>query len=264
MTSPRGAGYQPSTTSNAYQLPSDTARSNLASSPYNIQLSELVNQTNRAAQSAANAARLGPQGQEVQKTLLTNAQREAEGLLDPETEQMLRAGIAERGGASGMGVDSPNLASAYRRALGLDITATEAAGQQQYLGLLAANPSAPIYSPSSGFITPGQYASVAEAQAAASAPAPVSVSRGGGGGGGGGRYIPSAAEYNTVPYGGGYPGAGGVAQDQTDDIWDWAASLGYDPSMVGQGSIAPATTSTGTTGNLADLGFGEWYDPTLV
>lgn len=104
-----------------------------------------INQFNQNAQTQANQARLGPQGVATQATALENAQREAQGLLDPETESMLQQGIAESGIGSGMGVDSANLASAYRRALGLDIAATEALGQKNYLDLLAANPAAPLF-----------------------------------------------------------------------------------------------------------------------
>lgn len=140
-------------------------QANLSAIPYNQSVSDWVNATNRAAQQAANASRLGPQGQQIQQNLMTNAERASAGLLDPQTEQMLRSGIAASGQYRGFGVDSPALAAAYRRALGQDITGTEQLGQQNYLQLLAANPSAPIYDAGNMVITPSQYAQAVLGQA---------------------------------------------------------------------------------------------------
>ena len=140
----------------AYQYPTDWNAANYAATPQMSQLATQINTQNQAAQQAANAGRLGPQGQATQAAALNNAQRETEGLLDPATEAMLQQGIAESGTASGMGVDSANLASAYRRALGLDITATEQAGETSYLNLLAANPSAPIFGEENLLVSPAQ------------------------------------------------------------------------------------------------------------
>lgn len=150
----------------ASEIPTTTASANLAAAGYNVQLADIINATNRAAQQAANAARLGPQGQQIQGNLLANAERESAGLLDPQTEQMLQASIAARGIGSGQGVDSPALAAAYTRALGTNINALEQQGLQNYTSLLAANPAAPIYNMGDLLTTPGTIASAAANQAA--------------------------------------------------------------------------------------------------
>src|ERR1019366_9424518 len=139
ITDPFGAG------SAAYNLAGNNANSNLAASGSMIQLADIINATNQAAQQSANAGRLGPQGVATQNSLLTNAQNQAQGLLDPQTEQMLQQGIGAGGNASGMGVDSANLAASYRRALGQTINSTEQQGQTNYLNLLSACPSAAVH-----------------------------------------------------------------------------------------------------------------------
>ena len=318
ITDPFGAG------SAAYNLAGNNANSNLAASGSMIQLSDIINATNRAAQTAANNTRLGPQGVATQNNLLTNAQKESAGLLDPQTEQMLQQGIAAGGNASGMGVDSANLAASYRRALGQTINSTEQQGQTNYLDLLAANPSAPIYDMSGQLVTPATYASTA----AANMPAATTGATGGGGSiGGGNPLTPTAAQSNTVPYGGGYAGIAttpsglapgipiattpsGLAPGIPSDYNAGGSSVfgttsnGYDmfdPSGLfsGYGSMPNYSTSgadpiaaalgigtsgggltlnpntgiydygsgytgsyggdTGTTGNLGDLGFGDYY-----
>jgi hypothetical protein len=240
-----GGAYRPSTTSNAYNLPSDTARSNLAASPFNVELSDLVNATNRAAQSAANASRLGPAGQAVQSQILGNIGAGARGELSPGAVSMMAQGAAERGIRGGFGSDSPNINASYLRALGLTSEDLQAKAAQQYGALLGENPSAPIYSPSTGFISPSQYASVASAQNAANAPRPMSAPRVSFPGGGGGGYTPSAAEYNTAG-GGGYPGSGysGMSVPLTDE--EWASEMGG------------GTTNTASTGG--GLTEEDWYN----
>ena len=243
ITNPYGVG------SSAYNLAGNTANSNLAASGSMIQLADIINATNRAAQTAANNARLGPQGVDTQNTLLTNAQQEAQGLLDPQTEQMLQQGIAAQGNASGMGVDSANLAAAYRRALGQTINTTEQQGQSNYLALLAANPSAPIYDMSGQLVSPATYASTAAANL------PSTGTGGGGGGGtriGGGNPVGATpAQNNNVPYGGGYPGGAGQYSTAPTSVLD---SL-YASSYIPGGSSPFGLISTGG-GNTVDM-----FDP---
>ena len=155
-----------------------------------VQTAAQVNAQNIAAQTQANQARLGPSGVALQSTLLGNAQRQAEGLLDPETEQMLREGIASSGVSSGMGVDSPNLASAYRRALGLDIKDVENQGLQAYNQLTSDNPGAQVFGVQNLLTQPERTST--------SAPS----IRGGGGGGAAATPTYTAP---AVAYGGGYP-----------------------------------------------------------
>ena len=274
--------------SSAYNLAGNTAASNLAGSGSMIQLADIINATNRAAQTAANNSRLGDAGVATQNNLLTNAQNESQGLLDPQTEQMLQQGIAAQGNASGMGVDSANLAASYRRALGQTINSTEQQAQTNYLALLAANPSAPIYDMSGQLVSPQTYSNTAANQAALAASGGGGAS-GGGRVGGGNPLTPTAAQANNVPSGGGYAGAGNSAGtwvnapvgyqqwQQTGDAsgidysnpfiytspsgstLDWT---GLSAGDVGLGDIgSPAYTGT-TTGNLGDFGFGDWYQPT--
>jgi hypothetical protein len=160
---------------------------------YGINTASQVNAQNRYAQTLANQNRLGPSGVALQDTLIGNAQRKASGLLDPETEQMLRAGIASSGVSSGMGVDSANLASAYRRALGIDINAVEGQALTDYSQLTGDNPGAPVVGAQS-FLT--------QPNTGGGAPAV----RGGGGGGGAGPAAPSVDPFGA-PGGGGYSGA---------------------------------------------------------
>jgi hypothetical protein len=233
----------------AYNLAGNTANSNLAGMGSMIQVSDIINAQNEAQQKILNDARLGPQGVDTQNALLDNANREAKGLLDSSTEQMLQQGIAAEGNASGMGVDSANLASAYRRALGLDINTTEQQGQTNYLGLLAANPSAPLYDMSGELVSPALYEKTAADQANAQA--------GGGGtaaGGGGSRIVGGAnpvgrspAEANTGMGGSGnYPTTATTAK--TPSAWSPDTYTNYTP-----GGSSPF--------GLIDIGGGNTVDP---
>ena len=232
----------------AYNVAGNTALSNLGAAGYNVQLSNLINAQNQAMQQQANASRLGPEGQQTQQNLLDVAQRQSQGLLDPATEQMLQAGIAANGMATGMGVDSQNMASAYRRALGQDINATKSQGQSNYLARLAANPEAPLYDMSGQLVSPSTYASTAQAQATLqeqqrqfdlalaeqarqanlkAQQQAAAQSRG---------RVPTAAEANTVPYGG-----GGGTISSTPIGWSAGVPQDYNPG----GSSVFGTTSNG-------------------
>lgn len=150
---------------NMPDLATGASQSNLAAMPYNVQIADIINATNRAAQEAANKARLGPGGEAIQSNLLTNLGRQSAGLLDPQTEAMLQSGMAQSFGGRGFGVDSSALAAAYRRALGQTIEGTEAAAAKQYEDLLAANPAAPLYNMENLMVTPQTYLSGAESNA---------------------------------------------------------------------------------------------------
>lgn len=148
------------------QIAQQTAAGNLGAAASNTQLATLINEVNQAAQQAANASRLGPEGQGIQNLLLQNTAAQAGGMLDPTTEQMLRSNIAQRYGAAGMGVDSPALASAYLSATGRTVEDLQNQGMANYLQLLSANPSAPIFN-MGDLITPSStYAQAASAEAA--------------------------------------------------------------------------------------------------
>lgn len=215
----------------AYNLAQNTALSDIAALPNWISVANRVNAANRTAQQQANEARLGPQGVATQATLLENAQREAQGLLDPQTEAMLQQSIAESGAASGFGVDSANLASAYRRALGLDITATEQAGQKNYLDLLAANPSAPIFDLQAFLTNPGQYANVAANTP--TTPDPTSTGAGGGG-------VTPTIPTTTTATGGAPSIGGGGLRTAPSRVVPTAAEAGL--RAAGAGAGYPTTT----------------------
>ena len=153
-----------STGGSASQVGPNVSESNLASASGNTRLANLVNAVNQASQQAANAGRLGPQGEQIQANSLTNIERASAGLLDPQTESMLRAGINENFG--GGAVDSPALAAAYRRETGKTIEETEADAEKRYINMLAANPSAPVFDMGNLMVDPSVYASSASAEAA--------------------------------------------------------------------------------------------------
>lgn len=157
---PFGAG------GSAASLAENTATSNLSAAPDIAKVSDLVNKLNEAAQQSLNAGRLGPQGEQIQSNLLGNIEAGSRGEIDPATEQMLRQGLAESGQAGGFGVDSANLSSAYDRALGINIATREEQAQKDYLDMLGANPSAPLYDASKSLVTPDLYSQTASAQAA--------------------------------------------------------------------------------------------------
>src|SRR5512147_1783427 len=100
-------------------LASDLAKSNLDASGYNTELTNIINELNRSAQQAANAARLGPAGQSIQNQLLSNTAANARGEVAPDVLQQLAMYGAQRGAAGGFGVDSSNTNAAVMRALGL-------------------------------------------------------------------------------------------------------------------------------------------------
>lgn len=214
---------------------------------YGISQAAQVNAQNRQAQTQANQARLGTAGVALQSTLLGNAQRKASGLLDPETEQMLRQGIAASGVSSGMGVDSANLASAYRRALGLDINAIQGQALNEYSQLTADNPGAQVVGVQS-FLT----------QPATQAPS-YAPSRGGGGGGG---YAPAAAAAPVDPFGG-YGGSGGWSTASTNPYTD-VSGVYTPPANAASQNVNPFDVTTNDYGipsywPAANAGGGNTY-----
>jgi len=134
-------------------------------------------------------------------------------------------------------------------ALGQTINTTEQQGQSNYLALLAANPSAPIYDMSGQLVSPATYASTAAANL------PSTGTGGGGGGGtriGGGNPVGATpAQNNNVPYGGGYPGGAGQYSTAPTSVLD---SL-YASSYIPGGSSPFGLISTGG-GNTVDM-----FDP---
>lgn len=261
------AAYTPSGDSAAYNLGMNTGRSNLAASPYNVQIADLVNATNRAAQQAANVSRI-PQAAELERLSSENIASGLRGEVDPATQQMLATSMAESFGGRGFGVDTPALSAAYYRALGMDIASREAEAQKELTAAYARNPSAPIYGMENLLVTPGVYSQTAHQQAALAEQArqadadlafkyaALGARGGGGGGGGGGAYRPvaSAAQYNTA--GGGYPGAGGgyVPPVINEPEFTWADTLGGASAAASGGD----QTYQDWAQSIDPFGFGYW------
>lgn len=161
-----GYGYDPFGGGGAAtSLASSAAKSNLAAAPDITKITELINALNEAEQQKLNQARLGPAGQAIQDQLLTNAADYAAGRI-PESEiNQLAQMMSERQGGAGFGVDSPNTSAALARAFNIRQGDLQAQGEKQYLDILAANPSAPLYAAQGNLVTPDLYASTASAQA---------------------------------------------------------------------------------------------------
>ena len=140
-------------------LATDTAQSNLAASPYDQSLADLINATDQAAQQRANAGRLGPAGQNIQNQLLANTQSNAQGNLDPNTLQRIESNLAQQWGSSGFAPDTAAMSAAAERAMGLTSIGLESQAATEYGNLLAENPSAPIYSMGNLMVSPNLYAS---------------------------------------------------------------------------------------------------------
>lgn len=234
QTGTSGYGADPNT------LGTDSASSNLASSPYTIPLTDLVNATNQAAQQSALGGRIpGAPALEAQSS--QNIQADLAGQLTPAEQAFMQNNVAAGGAAGGFGVDSPNLSSSYAVQNLLGMQNRRLQGQQELSAAYARNPIAPVVGMQNYLVDPGLYASTAHNQAALA----LSANRGSAGGGGGGGGVRTAAAYNSgsaVPYGGGYPGAGGGGGAAvTDPYADPFASAfdttsqNYIPDPWGQG-----------------------------
>lgn len=271
-------------------LATDTAASNLNAAGDITSLTNLINNLNAQNQQMLNASRLGPGGQTVQNQLLTNAGAQAAGQLPADVVNNALALGAQSGAGRGFGVDDPATNAAVKRALGLDTVALNQMGQQNYLGLLAANPSAPLWGGQNNLVTPGLYATTADAQARlqlqnqqfqeemALEYAKLAAAQRAGAGRGGGGYGPATAAVTgarsasfptTYPGGGIVPGTGvgtpydysmtpggasAAASGGDRTYQDWAQW--FDPFGFGDWSMGgPATTTAGA--GLIDPGYGS-------
>lgn len=160
--------YTPSYTSASYtaaepaaNLATDTARSNLNASGYDVELTDLINATNRASQQAANASRLGTSGTAIQDQLVANTAANAQGYLDPSTLANIETNAAQQWGSRGFGVDTAAMSAAAERAMGLTSQGLEQQALTNYGTLLADNPSAPIYSMQDLLVSPTTYSNTA-------------------------------------------------------------------------------------------------------
>lgn len=117
------------------------------------QISDLINQINRGAQTKANEARI-PMAPTLEAQSSRNIQGELQGQLPPDVLALIGQQAAEAGVASGS-VGSP---AAYLKALGLTSLQQEETGQRDLSAAYARNPAAPIYDASGQLITPYQAA----------------------------------------------------------------------------------------------------------
>lgn len=221
-------------------------------------LTEYVNQLNRAAQQLSNESRIpGAGGLEAQSS--QNIAAGLRGEVDPDVLRLLQRQGAERG--VGVGSESPNATTAYLQALGLTSYGLKQQAQEDLTRAYARNPAAPIFDVSSQLLTPYQVANLdlqrqqlqlqaaLEAQRLALQRAALARSGGGGGGGGGTRfptYSPGggAVAAPTLPTYTGATGSvlsGSVAEPFTQS--DWWASIGYGPGMAT--STGPGTFYAG-------------------
>lgn len=115
-------------------------------------LTELVNQLNQNAQIAANQGRI-PMGRELETQSSQNISNALKGELGADVMYQLQQAAAERGAASGGG---PNVNASYLRALGLNALDLQNRGQSWLTAAEGRNPAAPLFDPSSMFLTPFQ------------------------------------------------------------------------------------------------------------
>lgn len=203
-------------------------------------ISDVINEINRTAQTAALRARIpGAAGLEKQSSELIR--QELAGGVPTDVQNLLAQQAAERGiGGVGAGTGQ-NVNAAYLRALGLTSLGQEQAGQQNLSAAYARNPAAAIFDPSSMLLTPSQsaqlelgYQSEADRVALERERLAAEAARGGRGGGGGG-YGYGGPDYGASPYQYAEPGtyaygpAGGGTTTggtvRTNVPFDWASSI---------------------------------------
>lgn len=229
-------------------LATKTAQSNLAASPYNVQLADIINRVNREAQKQANLARIpGAAGLEEQSS--ENIQDLLAGRLSSSYLENLYTNLAQQWGGRGYGVDTPALNAAALRAIGITTEDLQKRGQEQLTAAYDRNKPAPLFDISSMLTTPSVYSTTAanratleerarEAEAElAYKYAALSRSLGGGGGGGGAprleRYTPGttgAGGYMPTTF---YGGPGTLTTPPPTVPADW------EQYMTGSGAVTP-------------------------
>lgn len=222
-------------------------------SSYGLNTAAQVNQANLGYQTQANQNRLGPSGVALQNTLLGNAQRGAQGLLDPVEEANLRRNIVSSGVSNGFDPSSAAIASAYNYATGQSRQALQDKSYQQYLGLTGANPGAQVVGAQNFMAQPATYSG-------------GSTPRGGGGGGGGGGVrTPAAPEVDPFGgYGGSRAGAGDVSGGGDVNPFQPYNQGIYTPQSNAVSQDVPSYTSTNDYGipsywSAANAGGGQTY-----
>lgn len=239
---PGGTGRRPSGVSNTPTGAGAAATSFDISQTKELgQISDIINQINKAAQTSALNARI-PGAAALETKSSANIGQELSGQVPSDVTALLQQQAAERGVATGVGPTSPNANAAYLRALGLTSLQQEQMGQQNLTAADARNPAAPIFDPTKLLMTPEQlaatnlgYMSEADRTALEQERLALEAARGGGGGGGRGFY-----------------GGGGTT----------TASSPYQYAEPGMYAYGPTGTTTGPTGSTVlpggDMSQADW------
>lgn len=215
------------------------------------QISDLINQINRGAQTQANQARI-PQNPQLEAKSSSNISSELQGQLPPDVLALLGENAAQAGVASG----SPGNPAAYLRALGLTSLQQQQTGQANLTAADARNPAAPIYNPSQQLITPYE-----SAQLGLEAAGLAGRSTGAGGAAPRGTAAPTG--YGT------YTGISGPTGPTGFDVYnpgspttaEWLTSIGGTQTTPG-GPISYSTPSgVPGSGTAMPGGSGVYVDP---
>lgn len=119
-----------------------------------VEVTNLINSLNLAAQQTANRGRI-PDGSALEAQSSQNIASQLSGQLPPDVMRMMQQQSAERGVSQGVS-GSPNDSAAYLRALGLSSLDMQNQGQQHLSAATARNPAAPLYDPSQMVLSPYQ------------------------------------------------------------------------------------------------------------
>jgi len=215
------------------------------------QISDLINQINRGAQTQANQARI-PQNPQLEAQSSSNISSELQGQLPPDVLALLGENAAQAGVASG----SPGNPAAYLRALGLTSLQQQQTGQANLTAADARNPAAPIYNPSQQLITPYESAQLgleAAGLAGRSTGAGGAAPRGTAAPTGYGTYDqPMTSTSNMPPYNG-----------PADPTATWLQSIGFNPNAPSGPTGQPGTGTINTVPPGSDLfpNAGIYFDP---
>lgn len=131
------------------------ARENVNALPDIAQITQLINSINQTAQQASNAGRI-PGGRGLESQSSGNIGQALRGQLPQDVINLIGQQAAERGAMTGSPM-GPGSNASFLRSLGrtsLDMMGT---GQNWLSEANARNPGAPLFDPSSMFITPGQF-----------------------------------------------------------------------------------------------------------
>lgn len=146
------------TSSGSSSFATSAAQDNLSAVPQISQITQLINSINQTAQQASNAGRI-PGGAGLEAISSGNINRALSGQVDPSVLAQLGQASAERGVMTGSPAGAGSNA-AYLRALGLNTMDLMNTGQNWLTQATNRNPGAPLFDPSSMFISPGQFGSL--------------------------------------------------------------------------------------------------------